>query len=63
MYLKNGGVIMSAVVNNQEQSNEIPVVREMKDYSRERVFKEKVKKAKEFLQKHSLPKTFLNKGK
>lgn len=54
---------MSAVVNNQEQSNEITVVREMKDYSRERVFKEKVKKAKEFLQKHSLPKTFLNKGK
>jgi hypothetical protein len=45
------------------KSNDITVVKKMKDYSNEPAFKKKAEKAAEFLKKNGLPKAFTKKKK
>lgn len=49
---------MSAVNLKKEITTEITVVKNMRDYSNEPVFKKKAEKASQFLKKHGLPKSF-----
>lgn len=54
---------MSAVALKKDNKNEIAVVKKMKDYSKEPVFKKKAEKAITFLKKHGLPRSFTKKKK
>lgn len=52
---------MQTVVLKKESKTEIAVVKKMRNYSKEPVFKKKAEKAIAFLKKHSLPKSFAKK--
>ena len=52
---------MPTVALKKDSKNEIAVVKKMKDYSKEPVFKKKAEKAMALLKKHGLPKTFKKK--
>lgn len=49
---------MPAITMKKEKSNEIIVVKKLRDYSNDPAFEKKAKKAKSFLKKHGLPKAF-----
>lgn len=52
---------MSTVALNKGKTNEVSVVKKMRDYSNEPAFKKKAEKAAEFLKKNGLPKAFTKK--
>lgn len=52
---------MPPVALKKGRTNEITVVKNMRDYSNEPVFKKKAEKAKAFIEKHGLPKHFTKK--
>jgi hypothetical protein len=54
---------MSAVALKKDNKSEIAVVKKMRDYSKEPVFKKKAEKAISFLKKRGLPKDFTKKKK
>ena len=54
---------MPAVALKKDKENEIAVVKKMRNYSDEPVFKKKAEKAAAFIKKHGLPKTFTKKKK
>lgn len=54
-------IIMPAVAIKKDKSNNVTVVKKMRDYSEEPVFKKKAERAMAFLKKHGLPKTFKKK--
>jgi hypothetical protein len=54
---------MPAVAIKKDKSTHVIVVKKMRDYSEEPVFKKKAAKAIAFLKKHGLPKTFKKKNK
>jgi len=54
---------MPTVALKKGKANDTTVVKKMRDYSNEPVFKKKAEKATEFLKKHGLPKTFTKKKK
>jgi hypothetical protein len=49
---------MSTVAEKKQKPGEIPVVKKLRDYSKEPAFEKKQEKAKAFLQKHGLPEAF-----
>lgn len=52
---------MPSVAIKKGNKNEIAVVKKLRDYSDEPVFKKKAEKANAFLKKHGLPKSFTKK--
>lgn len=52
---------MPTVALKNGKINAVTVVKKMKDYSEEPVFKKKLEKAKEFIEKNGLPKGFAKK--
>ncbi len=54
---------MQAVIPNTEKPNEIAVIKKMKDYSNEPVFKKKAEKATALLKEYPLPESFIKKHK
>jgi hypothetical protein len=54
---------MQAVAAKKNKSGNVAIVRKMKDYSKDPVFKKKAEDAVTFLKKHGLPKTFKKKAK
>lgn len=52
---------MSTVALKKWNTEEIAVVKNMRDYSNEPVFKKKAEKVAEFLKKNGLPKAFTKK--
>jgi hypothetical protein len=54
---------MGTAATMKDKPVKVTVVKKMKDYSEEPVFKRKAEKAIAFLKKHSLPKTFKKKSK
>jgi len=40
------------------KANEVTVIKKIKDYSNEAVFKKKAAKAKDFIEKHGIPESF-----
>ena len=49
---------MPAVEANKQKSDNITVVKKMRDYSQDPAFQKKKEKAAAFLKKHGLPKSF-----
>jgi len=45
----------------KEKTTQIEVVKKMRDYSKESVFKKKLEKAETFLEKNGLPESFTQK--
>ena len=54
---------MPAVALKKDNKSEIAVVKKMRDYSKEPIFKKKAEKASAFLKKHGIPEAFTNKKK
>ena len=54
---------MPAVALKKNNKSQIAIIKKMKDYSKEPVFKKKAEKAITFLKKHGLPKAFTKKKK
>lgn len=54
---------MPTISLKKGKSNDVTVVKKMRDYSNEPAFKKKAEKASEFLKKHGLPKAFSKKKK
>jgi len=54
---------MATAAIKKDKSHNVTVVKKMKDYSEEPVFKKKAEKAIAFLKKNGLPKTFKKKSK
>ena len=54
---------MSTVALKKDNKSEIAIVKKMRDYSKEPVFKKKAEKATAFLKKHELPEAFTKKKK
>jgi hypothetical protein len=52
---------MSTSKTNKDQFLNITIVKELRDYSNDPVFKKQVEEAKEFLKKHGLPKSYTDK--
>ena len=52
---------MPAIKLNKKHLDGVIVVKEMRDYSNEPFFKMKAEKAKAFIEKHGLPKSFQKK--
>jgi hypothetical protein len=49
---------MTTIALKKGKSNNVTVVKKMRDYSQEPAFKKKAEKATEFLRRHGLPKAF-----
>lgn len=56
-------VNMPAAASKKEKSNGVTVVEKMRDYSNDPFFKKKEEQAREFINKHGLPKNFTSKEK
>ena len=52
---------MPAATAKKDQTNNITIVKKMRDYSKEPVFKKKAENAIKFLKKHGLPESFKKK--
>ena len=52
---------MSTSKTNKDQFLNITIVKELRDYSNDPVFKKQVEDAKEFLKEHGLPKEYTDK--
>lgn len=52
---------MTKAISKKEQNEKVTVVKKMKNYSTESVFKKKAEKASAFLKKHGMPPGFLKK--
>ena len=52
----------TAALSTQKYTD-VNIVKKMRDYSQEPTFKKKAAKARAFLKKHGLPKSFKNKSK
>jgi len=54
-------LFMSATTSIEDYTKNIIIVKELRDYSNDPVFKKQVEEAKEFLKKHGLPKSYTDK--
>jgi hypothetical protein len=52
---------MTSTAIKKEKSNKITVVKKMRDYSQETVFKKKIEDAQTFIQEKGLPESLLKK--
>lgn len=53
---------MTKVILKKEKEDKVTVVKKMRNYSKEPLFKKKAEKASEFLKKHGTPPGFSKKG-
>jgi len=54
---------MSAAIGKKEKTENVIIVKKMRDYSNEPAFKKKAEDAIKFLKKHGLPESFKKKKK
>jgi ribosomal protein L31E len=52
---------MPAATAKKDQTNNVTIVKKMRDYSKEPAFKKKAENAIKFLKKHGLPESFKKK--